>query len=188
MAIEPEAAVVASIAAELPELPAARLGRIRADYGLSYYDAEVLNGTREVVRLFEALVAAGAEAKASANVLQNQLAAAAVDPSAVDGAELAKVITARDTLPRETFEKAIAASGDADFAAEPYLADAAVTDTSELEPLIDSILDAHPEQVETYRGGKEGLLGFFVGQVMKETQGKADARVVNELVRAKLDA
>ena len=61
-----------------------------------------------------------------------------------------------------------------------------MSDVSELEPLIDGILAANPCQVEAYRGGKEGLLGFFVGQVMRETQGKADAKLVSELVRAKL--
>ena len=186
VAIEPEPARVDAIAGELPELPAARLERLQSQHGLSFYDAQVLNGTREVVTLFEALVEADAEPKASANVLQNQFAAAGVQPSSVKPAELAAVISARDTLPRETFETAIAKSGDADFSAAPYLADAAVTDTGELEPLVDSIIEAHPDQVAAYRGGKEGLLGFFVGQVMKETQGKADPRVVNELVRAKL--
>jgi glutaminyl-tRNA synthetase len=58
----------------------------------------------------------------------------------------------------------------------------------ELDPVIDRILSENEQQVEAYRGGKEGLLGFFVGQVMKETQGSADARVVSELVRAKLEA
>ncbi|MGI9658399.1 MAG: Asp-tRNA(Asn)/Glu-tRNA(Gln) amidotransferase subunit GatB, partial [Gaiellaceae bacterium] len=188
VAIEPDEAMVTAIVAELPELPAARLSRLQAEHKLSFYDAQVLNGSRAMVALFEALVAAGAEAKGSANVLQNQLVAAEVDPAAVNVAELAKVISARDTLPRETFETAIAKSGETDFAADNYLADAAVTDTGELEPLIDAILEAHPDQVATYRAGKEGLLGFFVGQVMKETQGKADARVVNELVRSKLSS
>ena len=81
---------------------------------------------------------------------------------------------------------ALAASGDPDFAAERYLAETVVADASELDPVIDAILAANPGQVEAYRGGKEGLLGFFVGQVMKETQGKADARVVNERLREKL--
>jgi Asp-tRNA(Asn)/Glu-tRNA(Gln) amidotransferase B subunit len=62
-----------------------------------------------------------------------------------------------------------------------------VSDAASLEPVIDAILAANPAQVEAYRGGKQGLLGFFVGQVMKETQGSADARVVSELVRARLD-
>jgi Asp-tRNA(Asn)/Glu-tRNA(Gln) amidotransferase B subunit len=61
-----------------------------------------------------------------------------------------------------------------------------VGERSELEPLVDRILTANPGQVAAYRGGKEGLLGFFVGQVMKETEGKADPKMVNELLREKL--
>ena len=63
-----------------------------------------------------------------------------------------------------------------------------MSDAGELGPIVDRILEANPGQVAAYRGGKEGLLGFFVGQVMRETQGKADPRVVNDLVRAKLGA
>ena len=83
--------------------------------------------------------------------------------------------------------EAITHVGDPGFDAAPYLAEEAVSDAASLEPVIDAILAANPAQVEAYRGGKQGLLGFFVGQVMKETQGSADARVVSELVRAKLD-
>ena len=72
------------------------------------------------------------------------------------------------------------------FSADPYLAQEAVSDTAELEPIVARILEENPGQVAAYRNGKEGLLGFFVGQVMKETQGKANPRVVSELVRAKL--
>jgi aspartyl-tRNA(Asn)/glutamyl-tRNA(Gln) amidotransferase subunit B len=61
-----------------------------------------------------------------------------------------------------------------------------VGDESELGPVIDAVLAANPGQVETYRGGKEGVLGFFVGQVMRETQGKADPKVVNRLLLEKL--
>jgi aspartyl-tRNA(Asn)/glutamyl-tRNA(Gln) amidotransferase subunit B len=116
----------------------------------------------------------------------NQLAAAGVDAAAVNGDELGKLIDARERIPRQAFLDAVAASGDSDFAAEGYLAESVVADASELDPVIDAILAANPGQVEAYRGGKEGLLGFFVGQVMKETQGKADARVVNERLREKL--
>ena len=63
-----------------------------------------------------------------------------------------------------------------------------MSDTDELAPIVDSVLAANPGQVEAFRNGKDGLLGFFVGQVMKETRGTADPRVVNELVRAKLGA
>jgi aspartyl-tRNA(Asn)/glutamyl-tRNA(Gln) amidotransferase subunit B len=68
------------------------------------------------------------------------------------------------------------------------LAMTAVSDTAELEPLVEAVLAANPGQVEQYRGGKEGLLGFFVGQVMKETGGKANPKVVNDRLREKLSA
>jgi Asp-tRNA(Asn)/Glu-tRNA(Gln) amidotransferase B subunit len=63
-----------------------------------------------------------------------------------------------------------------------------VSDVGSLEPIVEAILAANPAQVEQFRAGKDGLLGFFVGQVMKETKGQADARAVSELVRAKLTA
>ena len=100
--------------------------------------------------------------------------------------ELSKLVEARDRIPRGAFDEAIAKLADPGFSADPYLAQESVSDTTELEPIVEAVLAANPGQVEAYRGGKEGLLGFFVGQVMKETQGKADPRVVNELVRAKL--
>jgi Asp-tRNA(Asn)/Glu-tRNA(Gln) amidotransferase B subunit len=79
-------------------------------------------------------------------------------------------------------------SADPEFRAETYLGDTLVADAAELEPLVERILAGNPGQVAAYKGGKEGLLGFFVGQVMKETQGKADPKVVNELLRKKLAA
>ena len=91
--------------------------------------------------------------------------------------------TARERIPRTAFDEAIARVGEPQFTADPYLAEEAVSDTAELEPIVARIVEANPKEVEAYRGGKEGLLGFFVGQVMRETQGKADPRVVNELVR-----
>jgi Asp-tRNA(Asn)/Glu-tRNA(Gln) amidotransferase B subunit len=116
----------------------------------------------------------------------NQLAAAGVDPDAVDAVELAKLIDARSSIPRTAFDEALAASGSPGFAAERYLAEASISDSSELEPVVDRILAANPDKVEEFRAGKEGLLGFFVGQVMRETGGKASPQAVNALVRAKL--
>jgi Asp-tRNA(Asn)/Glu-tRNA(Gln) amidotransferase B subunit len=116
----------------------------------------------------------------------NEFAAAGVSPEAVDPEELGKLIEARSRIPREKLTEALAASGDPGFSAEQDLGDGLVADTEELDPIVERILAASPGQVEAYRGGKEGLLGFFVGQVMKETQGKADPRVVNELLRQKL--
>ena len=99
-----------------------------------------------------------------------------------------KLVAARERIPRKAFDEAISRLGEPGFTADPYLAQEAVSDAAALEPIVDAILAANPAQVEQYRGGKDGLLGFFVGQVMKETKGQADARAVNELVRAKLGA
>jgi aspartyl-tRNA(Asn)/glutamyl-tRNA(Gln) amidotransferase subunit B len=182
--IEPRRELLERI--ELPELPGERIRRFESQYGLAYYDAEVLNSSASLAALYERVALDGVDAKATSNVLMNEFSATGVDPDAVNAEELAKVIAARSSIPRETFARALAESGDPEFRAATYLADTVVADTSELEPIVDRILAANPGQVEAYRGGKEGLLGFFVGQVMRETQGKADPKVVNGLLRDKL--
>jgi aspartyl-tRNA(Asn)/glutamyl-tRNA(Gln) amidotransferase subunit B len=186
--VEPPRELVERLRAELPELPGLRIRRFESQYGLPYYDAEVLNGSSALAELFEGVVRAGGEAKAASNVLMNQFAATGVDPRAADAAELAKLIEARDRIPRSAFIEALAASGEPGFSADRYLADGLVADLSELDPLVERILASNEEQVAAYRAGKEGLLGYFVGQVMRETQGKADPKVVNELLREKLRA
>jgi len=139
-----------------------------------------------LAELYERIALDGVDAKVTSNVLMNEFVATGVDPDAVNAVELAKVIAARATIPRATFLDALAASADPDFKAARYLEDALVGDASELEPLVDRVLAENPGQVDSYRGGKQGLLGYFVGQVMKETQGKADPKIVNELLREKL--
>ena len=86
------------------------------------------------------------------------------------------------------YTKAIEESTSASFVATTYLQQEALSDESELGPIVERVLEANPQQVETYRGGKEGVLGFLVGQVMKETGGKADPKAVNRLLREKLQA
>src|SRR3989454_8072226 len=184
--LAPQQDLVERLRAELPELPGTRIRRFERQYGLSYYDAEVLNGSAALAALYEQVALDGVDAKAASNVLMNDFVATGVDPAAVNGAELAKLSEARATIPRETFTRALTESADPEFRAETYLADTLVADTAELEPLVQRILANNPGQVAAYKGGKEGLLGFFVGQVMKETQGKADPKVVNELLRSKL--
>src|SRR6185503_13336615 len=116
------------------------------------------------------------------------LLGAGVDPAVVSPAEFGKLVEARERIPRAAFDEAISKLGEPGFSADPYVAQEAVSDTDQLDPIVDGVLAANPDQVEAYLGGKEGLLGFFVGQVMKETRGKADPRVVNQLVREKLDS
>jgi aspartyl-tRNA(Asn)/glutamyl-tRNA(Gln) amidotransferase subunit B len=180
--IEPSAELVERARAELPELPGARIHRLAADLDHDTA-ADLVTSGRD--SLYERVPG---DRRAVANVLMNQFAASGVDPAAVDADELGKLIEARSRIPRDRFLEALGKSGDPSFTAEAYLGDGLVADTSELEPIVDRILEANPGQVESYRGGKEGLLGFFVGQVMRETQGKADPKVVNQLLREKLNA
>jgi Asp-tRNA(Asn)/Glu-tRNA(Gln) amidotransferase B subunit len=119
----------------------------------------------------------------------NEFARSGVNPDRVENPdELAKIIDAKSRLPREALEEAVATSASSTFTAVDFLKESMIADASELDPVIDAILVANPGQVEAYRGGKEGLLGFFVGQVMKETHGRADPRAVNERLREKLGA
>jgi len=183
--LEPPRELVERLRSELPELPGQRVRRLEAVVGLEAAAGLVSSGRAD---LFERVVAAGAEPRAAANVLMNQFAATGVQPAIVLAEELAKLIEARDRIPRASFAEALAASGEPGFSASKYLEDGAITDSAELAPLVDRILAENEAQVAAYRAGKEGLLGFFVGQVMRETEGKADPRAVNELVRERLKA
>jgi aspartyl-tRNA(Asn)/glutamyl-tRNA(Gln) amidotransferase subunit B len=183
--VEPPPGLVERLRREIPELPGVRVRRLEAQLDFETATGLVTSGRDG---LYQATVGAGADARATANVVMNQLAGAGVDPGAVDPRELAKLVEGRETIPRGTFAEAIAASGDPGFTADKYLAEAAVTDVSELDPVIDRILAENEAQVAAYRGGKEGLLGFFVGAVMRETEGKANPKIVNERLREKLSA
>ena len=181
--IEPPAELVERMRAELPEAPGARIRRLEQELDLDRATVLVTGG---LDTLWEATVAAGAERVAAANLIANRLAG--IDGATVDAAELAKLVGARDRIPRTALDEALANVGEPGFSAAPYLAQEAVSDTGELEPVVARILEANAGEVEAYRSGKHGLLGFFVGQVMKETGGAANPRVVSELVREKLEA
>jgi aspartyl-tRNA(Asn)/glutamyl-tRNA(Gln) amidotransferase subunit B len=182
VAIEPDAALLERARAGLDELPGMRMRRLEQDVGFDLAEG-LVTSSRD--RLFERT---SGDRRAVANVIMNQLAGAGVDPDAVNAGELAKLVEARDRIPRAAFDEAIARVGDQGFSADPYLAQETVSDAGALDPVIEDVLTANPGQVAAYRGGKEGLLGFFVGQVMKATNGQANPKVVNERVREKLNA
>ena len=163
-------------AQELPELPGARMARIGEHVG--YESAWELVSTGNDSKA-EALAAHGVEWKNAAAIAMNR-----GDFLPENAEALAKIVQANVT--REALDEAFAKAADGPIDAEPYLSQTAVGDESELGPVIDAILAASPGQVETFRGGKEGVLGFFVGQVMRETGGKADPKVVNRLLLEKL--
>ncbi len=180
--VEPPSELVEAMRAEIGELPAARIRRLETEVGFDLAEGLVASGRDD---LFEHVPG---ERRAVANVLMNQFAATGIDPAAVNAEELGKLIAGRDRIPRATVDEALAASGNGEFSADRYLAEAAISDTSELDPVIDRILEANRQQVEALKAGKEGVLGYLVGQVMRETQGKANPKVVNERLREKLGA
>src|SRR5438067_363559 len=182
--VEPPAALVERLRGELPELPGARIRRLERELGFELAHGLV---TSERDGLYGRLLAAdSSEPRVVANAVMNEIAAANVDLAAVNASELAKVIAVKSELPREVYTTAIASSAEPGFSAQEWLEQRVTSDESALEPAIDAVIAANPEQVETYRGGKEGVLGFLVGRVMRETQGKADPKVVNRLLREKL--
>ncbi|MFN2629810.1 MAG: hypothetical protein ABR569_14445, partial [Gaiellaceae bacterium] len=184
--VEPPVDLVDRLRAEIRTLPGERISGLEQALGFELASGLVTSGRD---RLYERLLAAdGIEPRVAANAVMNEIAGAGVDPEAVNAHELARVLAARERLPRDVYAEAIAASASPSFTAAPYLAKSAIRDEGELGPVIDAILTAQPDQIETYRRGKEGVLGFLVGQVMKETSGRADPKVVNRLLREKLAA
>jgi aspartyl-tRNA(Asn)/glutamyl-tRNA(Gln) amidotransferase subunit B len=180
--LEPDRELVDRLREELPDSPATRIRRLEGEIGFPLAEGLVTSGRDELYSRIPG------ERGAVANVVMNELAATGVDPASVNAEELAKVIDRRTEIPRSAFTEALAASGSPDFSADRYLAEAAIADVSELDPVIERILSENESQAEAYRGGKEGLLGFFVGQVMKETGGKANPKVVSDRLREKLEA
>jgi aspartyl-tRNA(Asn)/glutamyl-tRNA(Gln) amidotransferase subunit B len=130
-------------------------------------------------RSAEALAAEGLDLKAAAAIAMNR-----GDFLLENAGALARIV--QENVTREALDEAFAAAAEGPIDVEDYLSRTALGDESELTPVIDAVIASHPEQVETYRGGKEGVLGFLVGQVMRETQGKADPKVVNQLLQEKL--
>jgi aspartyl-tRNA(Asn)/glutamyl-tRNA(Gln) amidotransferase subunit B len=180
--VEPPAELVERLRGELPDGPGARIRRLEQTLT---FDVAYALVTTERDALYVGLVADGVEPKLAANWVMNEFAATGEDPSAVNVPEMAAVLKTPN-LTRDALVSATSASASGTFRSADYTSQVAVSDASELGPVLDAVLAANPQQVETYRGGKEGVLGFLVGQVMKETQGKADAKVVNELLREKL--
>ncbi|MGH3009806.1 MAG: Asp-tRNA(Asn)/Glu-tRNA(Gln) amidotransferase subunit GatB [Gaiellaceae bacterium] len=174
--VEPPAELVERLREQVPERPADRIRRLEQELGFAAAAELVMTGNEAKAA---ALAGAGLAWKDAAAIAMNR-----GDFLLQNAPALAKITQANVT--REALDEAFAAAAEGSIEAEDYLARAAVGDESELSPIIESVIAANPEQVETYRGGKEGVLGFLVGQVMKETQGKADPRVVNRLLQEKL--
>jgi len=174
--VEPPAGLVEQLRHEVPEPPAERIRRLASELGVGSASELVTTGNDWKAEL---LASEGLDWKTASAVAMNR-----GDFLRINAAPLGQIVQANVT--REALDEAFAAASEGPIRAEDYLSRVAVADEDELAPVIDAVIAAHPEQADTYRGGKEGVLGFFVGQVMRETQGKADPKVVNQLLREKL--
>jgi aspartyl-tRNA(Asn)/glutamyl-tRNA(Gln) amidotransferase subunit B len=187
---------VARLRAELPELPDAKKARFVSDFGLSPDDAAVLVAERETALYFER-VAAGRDPKAAANWVMGDLFGAlnrlgvSIEASPVSAEQLGSLIdlisdgTISGRIAKEVFAEMIATSADAGAIVE-VKGLRQVTDSGAIEAAIDAVLAAQAEKVAEYRAGRGKLYGFFVGQIMRATRGKANPTLVNELLRRKL--
>jgi len=189
---------IADIRSKLPELPEAKRARFEKDYGLSAYDAKTLTSSRERAAYYEAVAkASGAEAKLCANWVATNLLGALnkigkdIDTSPIGSDALAGLLkriadkTISGNGAKEVFEAMLAGEGDADTIIKARGL-VQITDESAIITAIDKVMAASPGQLADYRSGKDKLFGFFVGQVMKATQGKANPDAVNRLLKEKL--
>lgn len=196
LVIEP--AFIETVRASLPELPAARRRRFVSEYGLSDYDADFLTASRPLADYYEAVVkGVGGEAKLCANWVMGDLSASlnrddkAIDESPVSSEQLAGLLkrivdnTVSGKIAKDVFSALWEGEGDADSVIESKGLKQ-ITDSGAIEKIIDEILAANPDNVAAYRAGKDKLFGFFVGQAMKATQGKANPKQLNELLKKKL--
>lgn len=196
--LEVDDAFIEQIQSNLPELPDAKRARFQTDYGLSDYDAGVLTAGRALADYYEAVVGAQhCDPKLAANWVMGELSAAlnrdgvGIDNTPISSDSLALLLaritdnTISGKMGKDVFEAMWEGEGDADQIIESRGLKQ-ITDSGAIEGIIDEVLKANPGQLAQYQGGKAKLFGFFVGQVMKATQGKANPKRVNALLKKKL--
>ncbi|RYF03379.1 MAG: Asp-tRNA(Asn)/Glu-tRNA(Gln) amidotransferase subunit GatB, partial [Deltaproteobacteria bacterium] len=188
---------VESIETSLPELPAAKVRRYTQEFGLSEYDARVLTDDAEVAHFFEGAAAIQPNHKAIANWIINELLrelkGRPLSETPLQGSSLGELVALIDDgtisgkIAKEIFAVLLQEGGSpkAIVAARGLTQ---VTDAGALGPVVDAVLAKNLDSIDKYRAGKLNVLGFLVGQVLKQTAGKANPKLVNELLRAKLDA
>ena len=198
--VEISAEYIESVRQQLPELPDAKQQRFVDAYQLKGDDASLLTTSRALADYFEAAVAATeANAQLVANWVVGELSGALnkdgldISDSKVSADDLAGLLTRihdntiSGKIAKQVFEAMWQGEGSADAIIEAKGLKQ-ITDTSAIEAVVDQVIAAHPEQAADYRAGKDKLIGFFVGQVMKETRGQANPGQVNQVLKAKLDS
>ena len=196
--VEIDSDYIEAVRETLPELPAEKQARFAGEYSLRAADAEVLTTNRTTADFFEATNSkTGAGAQVVANWIIGDLSAALnregldIDQSRIQADQLAGLLeriadnTISGKIAKEVFEAMWAGEGSADQVIDARGLQQ-ITDSSAIDAIVDAVIDANPDQVKQYRSGKDKLLGFFVGQVMKETGGKANPGQVNAALRKRL--
>ncbi len=181
----------------MPELPENRRKRFSEQYGLSYADASQLVSERSLADFYEKAVEASGNARATANWIRSELLRE-LESNGLSAADSPVAAAELGALVRLIDEAKISGKQGKDVLVEMFKTGksaativeeqglAQVSDTGEIDSLIDGVIAANPDQLASYRSGKETLFGFFVGQVIKASKGKANPKIVNERLRAKL--
>jgi aspartyl-tRNA(Asn)/glutamyl-tRNA(Gln) amidotransferase subunit B len=195
--VEIDVGHIEKIRQTLPELPDAKQARFVSEYGLSDYDASFLTSSRDMADYYETVAKESGEAKLAANWVMGELSSYLnkedkdIEHSPVTATMLAGMIkrikdnTISGKIAKEVFDAMWQGQGDANAIIESKGLKQ-ITDTGAIEALVNEVIANNPQQVEQFKAGKEKVLGFFVGQIMKATQGKANPAQVNELLRKKL--
>jgi aspartyl-tRNA(Asn)/glutamyl-tRNA(Gln) amidotransferase subunit B len=196
--VEIDESFIAVVRDSLPELPDAKQQRFVTEHGIKEGDASILTASRAMADFFEVTVnASAAHAQTAANWLIGDLSAALhrdgldISNSALSAVQLAGLLdriadnTISGKIAKEVFEAMWAGEGSTDDVIESRGL-RQITDSSAIDSIVDAVIAANPGQAADYRAGKDRLLGFFVGQVMKETAGKANPGQVNEAIKRKL--
>ena len=190
---------VDQLRAQLPELPQAKLARFQEEYGLSSYDANLLVSEREVAEYFEEVVRAGPAPKEAANWITGELfrliktAERPIDEIDVPPDELAALITLVEegTINQSTGKDVLGEMFGSGRAAQTIVKEqglAQISDASRMRAIVTQVLDQNPEQVAEYLEGKEQVLGWFIGRIMRATRGKANPQLARDLLKDQLEA
>ncbi|MEY4642253.1 MAG: hypothetical protein RLZZ227_2247 [Pseudomonadota bacterium] len=190
---------IEAVRASLPELPDAKSARFQQQYGLSVYDSKVLSATTHTASYYEAAVKISGEPKLTANLVMVDLQSVLnkqdldITNSPVSAEQLAGLVirikdnTISSKIAKTVFEAMVNGEGSADaIIASKGLKQ--VTDSGAIEKIVDAVIAANPKQVEQFRAGGDKVFAFFVGQVMKESKGKANPAQVNQILQDKLKA
>jgi aspartyl-tRNA(Asn)/glutamyl-tRNA(Gln) amidotransferase subunit B len=188
---------LAQVRSEMPELPAIRRARFVSEYGLREYDASVLTSSRDLADYFETAAGVAQDAKITANWVMGDLtgllkaAGVEIDASPVAAPRLGELVglVVRGELTGKLGKDVLAkmfVSGESPAVIVEREGLKTIADSGALEKIVDEVLAANPKQVEQYRAGKTGLMGFLVGQAMKASRGQANPAALNELLKLRL--